>query len=109
MGEFHLKIDHSTMLHHTMFTFIYYLCVICQMLIILPSSSYLHIMPTILRVYSNYQSNRMVVTVIEFIVKQLYILHRKPFILQMLGSVAPILDMDENAIYGDANKVSLLM
>ena len=48
----------------------------------------------------------MVVTVVEFIVKQLYILHRKPFILQMLGSIAPILDMDENAIYGDANKVS---
>ncbi|MPC97318.1 Protein unc-80 [Portunus trituberculatus] len=64
-------------------------------------------MPTILRVYSNYQSNKMVVTVVEFIVKQLYILHRKPFILQMLGSVAPILDMDENAIYGDANKVSM--
>lgn len=72
-------------------------------------NSYLHIMPTILRVYSNYQSNKMVVTVIEFIVKQLYILHRKPFILQMLGSVAPILDMDENAIYGDANKVSLYL
>lgn len=47
----------------------------------------------------------MAVTVVEFIVKQLYILHRKPFILQMLGSVAPILDMDETAIYGDANKV----
>ncbi|XP_050693714.1 protein unc-80 homolog isoform X3 [Eriocheir sinensis] len=69
------------------------------------TNGYLHIMPTILRVYSNYQSNKMVVTVIEFIVKQLYILHRKPFILQMLGSVAPILDMDENAIYGDANKI----
>lgn len=66
---------------------------------------YLLIMPTILRVYSNYQSNKMAVTVVEFIVKQLYILHRKPFILQMLGSVAPILDMDETAIYGDANKV----
>lgn len=64
-------------------------------------------MPTILRVYSNYQSNKMVVNVIEFIVKQLYILHRKPFVLQMLGSVASILDMDEAAIYGDANKVSI--
>ncbi|XP_063871430.1 protein unc-80 homolog isoform X10 [Scylla paramamosain] len=69
------------------------------------TNGYIHIMPTILRVYSNYQSNKMVVTVVEFIVKQLYILHRKPFILQMLGSVAPILDMDENAIYGDANKI----
>ncbi|XP_069159541.1 protein unc-80 homolog isoform X1 [Procambarus clarkii] len=69
------------------------------------TNGYLHIMPTILRVYSNYQSNKMVVTVIEFIVKQLYILHRKPFILQMLGSVATILDMDESAVYGDANKI----
>nr|XP_027221615.1 protein unc-80 homolog [Penaeus vannamei] len=69
------------------------------------TSGYLLIMPTILRVYSNYQSNKMAVTVVEFIVKQLYILHRKPFILQMLGSVAPILDMDETAIYGDANKI----
>ncbi|KAK4295652.1 hypothetical protein Pmani_031795 [Petrolisthes manimaculis] len=69
------------------------------------TNGYLHIMPTILRVYSNYQSNKMVVTVIEFIVKQLYILHRKPFVLQMLGSVASILDMDEAAIYGDANKI----
>ena len=62
-------------------------------------------MPTIVRVYSNYQSNKMAVSVIEFTVKQLYILHRKPFILQMLGSVSTILDMDEQAIYGDANKV----
>ncbi|XP_071534011.1 protein unc-80 homolog isoform X8 [Panulirus ornatus] len=69
------------------------------------TNGYLHIMPTILRVYSNYQSNKMVVMVVEFIVKQLYILHRKPFILQMLGSVAPILDMDETAVYGDANKI----
>ncbi|XP_042207937.1 protein unc-80 homolog isoform X3 [Homarus americanus] len=69
------------------------------------TNGYLHIMPTILRVYSNYQSNKMVVSVVEFIVKQLYIMHRKPFILQMLGSVALILDMDDMAIYGDANKI----
>ncbi|CAL4091464.1 unnamed protein product, partial [Meganyctiphanes norvegica] len=69
------------------------------------TNGYLLCMPTILRVYSNYESNRMVVSTIEFVVKQLYILHRKPFILQMLGSVAPILDTDENATYGDANKI----
>ena len=62
-------------------------------------------MPTLLRVYSNYSSNKMVVAAIEFTVKQLYILHRKPFVLQMLGSVASILDTDEQATYGDANKV----
>ncbi|XP_066978451.1 protein unc-80 homolog isoform X1 [Macrobrachium rosenbergii] len=69
------------------------------------TNGYLMIMPTIMRVYSNYQSNKMVVNVIEFVVKQLYILHRKPFILQMLGSVAPILDMDDATVYGDANKI----
>lgn len=63
------------------------------------------IMPTILRVYSNYQSNKMVCKVTEMVVKQLYILHRKPFVLQMLGSVAPLLDTDEVATFGDANKV----
>ena len=66
-------------------------------------------MPTLLRVYSNYSSNKMVVTGVEFTAKQLYIMHRKPFILQMLGSVAPILDTDEYATYGDANKVSVLL
>lgn len=65
-------------------------------------------MPTILRVYSNYQSNKMVCKVIEFVAKQVYILHRKPFVLQMLGSVAPLLDTDDDAMYGDANKVELL-
>ena len=63
------------------------------------------IMPTLLRLYSNYQTNTMVVSTIEFVVKQLYILHRKPFVLQMLGSVASILDNDDSSVYGDANKV----
>ena len=65
-------------------------------------------MPTILRVYSNYQSNKMVCRVIEMVIKQMYLLHRKPFVLQMLGSVASHLDNDEKALYGDANKVSLI-
>ena len=65
------------------------------------------IMPTLLRLYSNYQTNTMVVSTIEFVVKQLYILHRKPFVLQMLGSVASILDNDDSSVYGDANKVWL--
>jgi hypothetical protein len=29
-----------------------------------------------------------VTTSLEFLVKQLYILHRKPFLLQMFGSIA---------------------
>lgn len=69
------------------------------------SSGYMLVMPTVLRVYSNYSSNKMVVAAIEYAVKQLYILHRKPFVLQMLGSVASVLDTEEHALYGDANKV----
>ncbi|KAF2352742.1 hypothetical protein FHG87_016501 [Trinorchestia longiramus] len=69
------------------------------------TNGYLLVMPTLLRVYSNYSSNKMVTSAVEFGVKQLYILHRKPFVLQMLGSVASILDSDEHATYGDANKV----
>ncbi len=40
------------------------------------------------------QTNELVVRAVEFVCKQLYILHRKPFLLQMFGSIAPILDRD---------------
>ncbi|XP_036354476.1 protein unc-80 homolog isoform X2 [Octopus sinensis] len=61
---------------------------------IFSTSGFLHIMPTILRVYSNNQPNTVLCKAIEFTCRQFYILHRKPFILQMFGSTAPILDMD---------------
>jgi hypothetical protein len=32
-------------------------------------------------------------------------MNRKPFILQMFGSVSAILDTDEDSQYGDAHKV----
>ena len=41
----------------------------------------------------------------EFVCKQLYVLHRKPFLLQMFGSIAPILDRDDDDAFGDAFKV----
>ncbi len=50
-------------------------------------------MPTLLRVYSNNQPNLVLKKAIHFVCRQFYVLHRKPFILQMFGSVAPILDM----------------
>lgn len=68
--------------------------------------SYLLIMPTLLQIYSNFQNNKLVRTTIEYAVKQFYLLNRKPFILQMFGSVSAILDTDEDAQYGDASKVS---
>lgn len=63
--------------------------------------------PTLLRIYSNYQNNSLVTRTIEFTVQQFYIMHRKPFMLQLFGSVAVLLDTDESSVYGDANKVRL--
>lgn len=63
-------------------------------------------MPTLLQIYSNFQTNKLVTTTIEYAVKQFYLLNRKPFILQMFGSVSAILDTDEEAAFGDASKVS---
>jgi hypothetical protein len=40
---------------------------------------------------------------LEFLVKQLYILHRKPFLLQMFGSIANNL---ENSDHSDPFKVN---
>ncbi|CAG5120059.1 unnamed protein product, partial [Candidula unifasciata] len=60
---------------------------------IFATNGFLYIMPTLLRVYSNNQPNPVLKNAIHFVCKQFYILHRKPFILQMFGSVAPILDM----------------
>lgn len=72
---------------------------------IFASNGYLLIMPTILQIYSNHQTNGLLCRTVEFICKQFYIMHRKPFILQMFGSVAPLLDLDVNSNYGDANKM----
>ena len=64
------------------------------------------IMPSILRIYSNNQTNQLITKTIEFVCKQLYILHRKPFLLQMFGSVAPILEKDDDdSLFGDAFKI----
>uniref|UniRef100_A0A914WE92 Protein unc-80 homolog n=1 Tax=Plectus sambesii TaxID=2011161 RepID=A0A914WE92_9BILA len=54
------------------------------------------IMPTVLRCYSQRQTNMMLCRVIEFVCKQFYLLHRKPFVLQMFGSIANILDNNDS-------------
>ncbi|CAI4225052.1 unnamed protein product [Auanema sp. JU1783] len=56
------------------------------------SQGFFLIMPTILRCYSQRQTNRVFCSVVEFMCRQFYLLHRKPFLLQMCGSVANILD-----------------
>lgn len=46
-------------------------------------NGYLLIMPTILRIYSNHQTNALLCKTVEFVCKQFYIIHRKPFLLQV--------------------------
>ncbi|XP_078693709.1 protein unc-80 homolog isoform X2 [Branchiostoma floridae x Branchiostoma belcheri] len=53
---------------------------------------YQYILSTILQVYANNQHNVVLCEAIQFCVKQFYLLHRIPFILQMFGTVAPLLE-----------------
>ena len=55
---------------------------------------YQHIMPTLFSMYRESKNDSIVSRSIEFIMKQLYIIHRKPFILQFLGSVSPLIFID---------------
>ncbi|KAF4517233.1 hypothetical protein B566_EDAN005287 [Ephemera danica] len=71
---------------------------------IFSTNGYLLIMPTLLQIYSNHQTNKLVTRTVEYTVKQFYLLNRKPFILQMFGSVSAILDTDEDSQFGDAHK-----
>ncbi|KAG9510770.1 Protein unc-80-like protein, partial [Fragariocoptes setiger] len=58
---------------------------------IFATDGFMPIMPTIVRTYSNHQNNHLLCRSIEFVCKQFYIMHRKPFMLQLLGAVAPLL------------------
>lgn len=69
------------------------------------SNGYLMVIPTLLQLYSSHQTNTLVTRTVEYTVKQFYLMNRKPFILQMFGSVSAILDTDECGQYGDAHKV----
>lgn len=44
------------------------------------------------QVYSDYESNPQLRQAIEFACRQFYVLHRKPFVLQLFASVAPLLE-----------------
>lgn len=66
-------------------------------------------MPTLLKIYSNHQTNKLITTTVEYAVKQFYLMNRKPFILQMFGSVSAMLDTDEEGTYGDAHKVDHIL
>ncbi|XP_065337258.1 protein unc-80 homolog isoform X7 [Cloeon dipterum] len=72
---------------------------------IFSTNGYLLVMPTLMQIYSNHQTNKLVTRTVEYTVKQFYLMHRKPFILQMFGAVSAILDTDDDSQYGDAHKV----
>ncbi|XP_025991095.1 protein unc-80 homolog isoform X7 [Solenopsis invicta] len=72
---------------------------------IFSTNGYLLIMPTLLQLYSTHQTNKLVTTTVEYAVKQFYLMNRKPFILQMFGSVSTILDTDLISVHGEAHKV----
>lgn len=52
------------------------------------------------QVYSDYESNPQLRQAIEFACHQFYILHRKPFVLQLFASVAPLLEFPVSKLYG---------
>ncbi|XP_053220992.1 protein unc-80 homolog isoform X11 [Podarcis raffonei] len=58
-------------------------------------SGYQWILPTMLQVYADYESNPQLRQAIEFACRQFYILHRKPFVLQLFASVAPLLEFPD--------------
>lgn len=64
------------------------------------------IMATIVQVYSNHQNNHLLCLSIEFVCKQFYIMHRKPFLLQLFGSVASRLNTAELVTYDQSNPMS---
>ncbi|XP_078483613.1 protein unc-80 homolog isoform X2 [Ciona intestinalis] len=49
------------------------------------------ILPTMLRVYSKHYSNKSVRNCLELVFKQMYQVHRKPFLLQLFACAAPLL------------------
>ncbi|XP_046670285.1 uncharacterized protein LOC124360589 isoform X5 [Homalodisca vitripennis] len=72
---------------------------------IFSTNGYFLIIPTLLQLYASHQTNKLVTRTVEYVVKQFYLMNRKPFILQMFGSVSAILDIDDTAQFGDAHKV----
>ncbi|XP_061463850.1 protein unc-80 homolog [Rhineura floridana] len=69
-------------------------------------SGYQWILPTMLQVYADYESNPQLRQAIEFACRQFYILHRKPFVLQLFASVAPLLEFPDATSSGPTKGVS---
>lgn len=68
------------------------------------TNGYLLIVKTMVQIYNNHQTNSLLCRTIEFVFKQFYILHRKPFVLQMFGAVSPLLEI-EILSYGPTSQI----
>ncbi|KAL4003818.1 hypothetical protein ACH3XW_9180 [Acanthocheilonema viteae] len=88
-----LHCENVTILRRCMAT---YLSMAIHFSTLFTNQGFFLIMPTILRCYSQRQTNPLLCRTIEYVCKQFYILHRKPFLLQMAGAVANILDTTDN-------------
>uniref|UniRef100_A0A8C6JDT8 Uncharacterized protein n=1 Tax=Melopsittacus undulatus TaxID=13146 RepID=A0A8C6JDT8_MELUD len=69
-------------------------------------SGYQWVLPSMLQVYADYESNPQLRQAIEFACRQFYVLHRKPFILQLFASVAPLLEFPDATNNGTGKGVS---
>ncbi|NWI63494.1 UNC80 protein, partial [Todus mexicanus] len=67
-------------------------------------SGYQWVLPSM--VYSDYESNPQLRQAIEFACRQFYVLHRKPFVLQLFASVAPLLEFPDATNNGTNKGVS---
>ncbi|VDK81114.1 unnamed protein product [Onchocerca ochengi] len=88
-----LHCENVTILRRCMAT---YLSMAIHFSTLFTNQGFFLIMPTILRCYSQRQTNPLLCRTIEYVCKQFYIIHRKPFLLQMAGAVANILDTNDN-------------
>ena len=66
-------------------------------------------MPVLFTMYRECKQDSIVCKSIEFVVKQFYVIHRKPFVLQFLGSVAHLVHVDNplSHTYVTQEKVSI--
>ncbi|CAF1531423.1 unnamed protein product [Adineta steineri] len=67
--------------------------------------TYLLIIQTFLRIYSNIHSNSTLKKPIKYCCRRFFIVHRIPFILPMLGSISSLFDFNEQANITNTNKI----
>ncbi|KAH8865931.1 Protein unc-80 like [Schistosoma japonicum] len=62
------------------------------------TTGYTGIVPTMIRVYNQHTHNAVLTQAIEFTFRQFYVMHRTPFILQLLGSIANYVTINSEII-----------